>query len=90
VASYRKKGIMFAVINSEALSTLRIVGTIFLLINFSVGVYIFRNCHRFFGRDADIPEDIPAVRKVRVELVAIIWFVLTAVLVFMNIQLWFG
>ena len=81
---------MFAVINPEALSTLRIVGTIFLLINLSVGLYIFRNRHRFFGRDADIPEDIPAVRKVRVELVAIIWFVLTAVLVFMNIQRWFG
>ena len=79
---------MLASINPEALPVLRIAGAIFLLINIAGALYIFRNRRRFFGRDADIEGDIPAVRKVRVQLVVIIWSVLTALLTLIFIQLW--
>ena len=79
---------MLALISREALPALRIAGTIFLIINLLGGVYIFRNRHRFFDQDPDVPEDIPAVRKIRVELVLMIWGVLTALIIFTLIQLW--
>jgi hypothetical protein len=79
---------MLALISPEALPALRIAATIFLIINLLGGVYIFRNRHRFFDQDADVPEDIPAVRKIRVELVLMIWGVLTTLIIFMLIQLW--
>ena len=79
---------MLALISPEALPALRIVGTIFLIINLLGGVYIFRNRHRFFDQDPDVPEDIPAVRKIRVELVLMIWGVLTALIIFTLFQLW--
>ena len=58
------------------------------MINLLGGVYIFRNRHRFFDQDSDVAEDIPAVRKIRVELVLMIWSVLTALIIFTLIQLW--
>ena len=79
---------MLALISREALPALRIAGTIFLMINLLGGVYIFRNRHRFFDQDPDVAEDIPAVRKIRVELVLMIWSVLTALIIFTLIQLW--
>ena len=79
---------MLALISREALPALRIAGMIFLMINLLGGVYIFRNRHRFFDQDPDVAEDIPAVRKIRVELVLMIWSVLTALIIFTLIQLW--
>src|ERR1700720_4170135 len=54
---------MLSVINPTALPALRIAGTFFLVINLIGIVYIFRNRHRFFGRDPNVTDDIPAVRK---------------------------
>jgi hypothetical protein len=69
-------------INSTALPALRIAGMFFLVINLLAGAYIFRNRHRFFGRDPNASDDIPAVRKLRIEVILLPWLVLTTFLVF--------
>ena len=79
---------MLALINPEALPALRIAGTFFLIVNILAFIYIFRNRHRFFGQDANVTDDIPAVRKLRVEVVLIPWSVLTTLLVILLIYLW--
>jgi hypothetical protein len=79
---------MLAQINPIALPALRIAGTIFLIINLIGGVYIFRNRHRFFDRDANVDNDIPAVRRMRTEVILIPWLVLTTLLVVLLISLW--
>jgi hypothetical protein len=52
------------------------------------GTYIFRNRHRFFDRDPNIDNDIPAVRHVRLEVVMIPWLGLTSLLVILLIYFW--
>ena len=79
---------MLAAINPVALPALRIAATFFLIVNLLGGAYIFRNRHRFFGQDPNIPEDIEPVRKLRVEVVLIPWCVLTTFLVILLIYLW--
>ena len=79
---------MLALINPAALPALRIAATFFFLINLAGGAYIFRNRHRFFGRDPDVDNDIPAVRKVRIEVIAIPWFFLTTLLLILLIKFW--
>ena len=79
---------MIALINPAALPALRIAATIFLIINLIGGAYIFRNRHRFFDRDSNVDNDIPAVRNVRVEVVMIPWLVLTSLLVILLISFW--
>jgi hypothetical protein len=79
---------MLAAINPEALPALRIAGTIFLIINLIGGAYFFRNRHRFFDQDRSVDNDIPAVRKMRIEVIAIPWFVLTTLLIILLINLW--
>ena len=79
---------MLALINPAALPALRIAATFFLLINVVGGTYIFRNRHRFFDQDSNVDNDIPAVRKLRIEVVMIPWLVLTTLLVILLIYLW--
>jgi hypothetical protein len=79
---------MLALINPAALPALRIAATFFLLINFAGGTYIFRNRHRFFDRDSNVDNDIPAVRELRMEVVTIPWLVLTTLLAILLIYLW--
>jgi hypothetical protein len=79
---------MLALINPAVLPALRIAGTIFLIINLIGGTYIFRNRHRFFDQDSNVDNDIPAVRKLRMEVVMIPWLVLTTLLVILLINLW--
>jgi hypothetical protein len=79
---------MLAFIKPEVLPALRIAGTVFLIINLLGIVYIFRNRHRFFGKDPNVSDDIPAVRKLRVEVVLVPWLFLTTLLVILIIQLW--
>jgi len=71
---------MLAEINPVALPALRIAATFFLIVNIVGGPYIFRNRHRFFDRDPSVDEDIPAMRKLRVEVVMVPWLVLTTLL----------
>jgi len=79
---------MLALINPAALPALRIAATFFFLINLAGGAYIFRNRHRFFDRDPRVDNDIPAVRKVRIEVVMIPWFVLTTLILILLIRFW--
>jgi len=79
---------MLAAINPVALPALRITATFFLLINLLGGAYIFRNRHRFFDQDSNVDNDIPAVRKLRMEVVMVPWLVLTTLLVVLLINLW--
>ena len=79
---------MLAGINPAALPALRIAATFFFLIYLLGGAYIFRNRHRFFDRDPNVDNDIPAVRKVRIEVVTIPWFVLTTLILILLIRFW--
>jgi hypothetical protein len=79
---------MLALINPAVLPALRTAATFFLLINLGGGTYIFRNRHRFFDQDSKVDNDIPAVRKLRMEVVMIPWLVLTTLLVILLINLW--
>jgi len=79
---------MLALINPAALPALRIAATFFFLLYLAGGAYVFRNRHRFFDRDPNVDNDIPAVRHVRVEVVLIPWLGLTTLLVILLISLW--
>ena len=79
---------MLALINPEVLPALRIAGTFFLIVNIVGGIYIFRNRHRFFDRDPNVDEDIPAMRKLRVEVVMLPWAVLTTLILILLIGFW--
>jgi hypothetical protein len=79
---------MLAAINPVALPALRIAATFFLIVNLIGGTYIFRNRHRFFDRDPNVDEDIPAMRKLRVEVVMLPWLTLTTLLFILLIYLW--
>ena len=79
---------MIAGINPAALPALRIAATLFFIIYLLFGAYIFRNRHRFFDRDPNVDNDIPAVRKVRIEVITIPWLVLTTLILVLVISLW--
>ena len=79
---------MLAAINPVALPALRIAATFFLIVNIVGGTYIFRNRHRFFDRDPNVDDDIPAMRKLRVEVVMLPWLTLTTLIFILLIYLW--
>jgi hypothetical protein len=85
MASERK---MIALINPAALPALRIAATFFFLIYLAGGAYVFRNRHRFFDRDANVDNDFPAARHVRVELFLIPWFGITTLILILLISFW--
>jgi hypothetical protein len=77
-----------ALINPAALPALRIAATFFLLVYLAGGAYIFRNRHRFFDRDPNVDNDIPAARKVRIEVVTIPYLVVTTLILILLISFW--
>ena len=79
---------MLALINPAALPALRIAATFFFLLYLAGGAYIFRNRHRFFDRDPNVDNDIPAVRHVRVEVVLIPWLFITTLILILLIRFW--
>jgi hypothetical protein len=79
---------MIALINPAALPALRTAATLFLIVNLLGGTYIFRNRHRFFDQDSNVDNDVPAVRKLRIEVVTIPWLVLTTLLLILLIYFW--
>jgi hypothetical protein len=81
---------MLALINPVALPAMRIAATFFFLVYLAGGAYIFRNRHRFFDRDANVDNDIPAARHVRVELVLIPWLAITTLILILLISFWFA
>jgi hypothetical protein len=79
---------MLALINPTVLPALRIAATFFFIVNLLGGAYIFGNRHRFFDRDPNVDNDIPAMRKLRVEVVMVPWFVLTTLILILLIGFW--
>jgi len=79
---------MLAEINPAALTALRIAATFFFVFNLVGGAYIFRNRHRFFDRDPNVDNDIPATRHIRVEVILIPWCVLTTLILVLLISFW--
>ena len=79
---------MLVLINPEALPALRIAATFFLLVYLAGGTYIFRNRHRFFDRHPNVDNDIPAARKVRIEVVTIPYLVVTTLILILLISFW--
>jgi hypothetical protein len=79
---------VLAVINPEALPALRIAATFFFLIYLAGGTYIFRNRHRFFDRDPNVDNDIPAASHVRIELVLVPWLAITTLVLILLITFW--
>ena len=79
---------MLAQINPSVLPDLRIAATFFFIVNLLGGWYILRNRHRFFDRDPSVDNDIPAMRKLRVEVVMVPWFVLTTLILILLIGFW--
>ena len=75
-------------LNPAALPALRIAATLFFIIYLLFGAYIFRNRHRFFDRDPDVDNDIPAVRRVRIEVVAIPYLAVTTLILILLITFW--
>ena len=75
-------------INPVALPALRIAATFFFIIYLLFGAYIFRNRHRFFDRDPEVDNDIPAARHARVELILIPWLVITTLILALLIYFW--
>jgi hypothetical protein len=79
---------MLALINPVALPALRIAATFFFLLYLAGGAYIFRNRHRFFDRDPNVENDVPAARHVRVEVILIPWLVITTLILILLINFW--
>jgi hypothetical protein len=75
-------------INPSVLPALRIAATFFFLVYLAGGAYIFRNRHRFFDRDPNVDNDIPTVRKVRIEVVMIPYLVVTTLILILLISFW--
>jgi hypothetical protein len=65
-----------------------IAATFFFIIYLLFGAYIFRNRHRFFDRDPNVDNDIPAVRKIRIEVVMIPWLVVTTLILILLTSFW--
>lgn len=80
---------MLAAVNPSALPALRVVAMLFFIFNIGAMVWILRNRHRIFDRDPDVDGDeIPAVRRLRVEVIFIPWLFVTTALLCILIALW--
>jgi hypothetical protein len=77
-----------AVIEKAGVPALRVAFTIAVIIFLGAGVVIWRRRHQFFDRDPNIENDVPVVRHNREEEILMIWGGLTAVLIFILIQVW--
>ena len=66
----------------------QIAATFFLILHLLGFLSLFRNRHRFFDQDPNVDNDIPVVRKLRIEVVMLPWLGLTTLLVILLIYLW--
>jgi hypothetical protein len=80
--------LIMAVIEQTGVPALRVAFTVAVIIFLLAGVFIWRRRHQFFDRDPDVESDVPVVRHNREEEVLLVWGGLTAVLIFILIQVW--
>jgi amino acid transporter len=79
---------LIGVIESAGIPALRVAATIAVLFMAGVGLFIYRNRHRFFDRDPDVDNDFPVVRHIRAEEVVLVWSGLTLLMVSILVQVW--
>jgi hypothetical protein len=77
-----------AVIEQQAVPVLRVGFTLAVIIFLLAGVIIWRRRHQFFDRDANVENDVPAVRHNREEEILLVWGGLTLVLLGILYQVW--
>ena len=79
---------LIAAIEQAGLAALR-VGFTFAVIVFLIGgVFIFRRRHQLFDGDPNIENDVPVVRRNRVEELVFVWSGLMLVLLSILFQVW--
>lgn len=81
-------GILLGVIQPGGIFTLRIFASLALLGFAAVGVAIYYHRHQLFDRDAEVLNDTPAARHVRVEAVLIVWSGVMLALLGVVFELW--
>ncbi len=80
---------MLAVIEQGGLPAPRVAFTLGVIIFLFGGYLIFRRRHQFFfDRDPNVPNDVPAVRHIRMEAMLFVWTALMLVLVGILHQVW--
>jgi len=80
---------MLAAVKPSALPALRLVAMLFLIFNIGAMGWIVRNRRRIFDRDSNFDGDeIPAVRRLRVEAILIPWLFVTTALLCILVALW--
>jgi hypothetical protein len=77
-----------AVIEQAGVPGLRVAFTIAVIVFLMGGAFIWRRRHRLFDRDPNVLNDEPVVRHNREEEILLVWGGLTAVLIFILIQVW--
>ena len=82
--------ILVGVIQPDEIFTLRIFGVVALLGFAAIGVAIYQRRHQLFDRDAEVLNDTPAARHVRLEAVVIVWSGVMLALLGVVITLWRG
>ena len=82
------KEIMIAVIDPAAVSTLRVAGALFLIINLLAGVWLWRHRRQLFGPDRTAPGDRPATRYLQAIVLGIPWLFMTFRLLSEWVGLW--
>ena len=79
---------LLGVIQPGGIFMLRIFGTLALLGFVAIGVAIYQRRHQLFDRDAEVLNDTPAARHVRLEAVLIVWAGVMLALLGVVIELW--
>ena len=82
--------ILVGVIQPDEIFTLRIFGIVALLGFAAIGVAIYQRRHQLFDCDAEVLNDTPGARHVRLEAVVIVWSGVMLALLGVVITLWRG
>src|SRR5437588_9908598 len=79
---------MMAVIEQAGVPALRVAFTIAVIVFLVGGILIFRRRHQFFDRDPSVENDVPEVRRDRMQEILMVWSGLTLVLIAILYQVW--
>ena len=79
---------MVAVIEQAGVPALRIGFTLAVIVFLLAGVLIWRRRHQLFGRDPNVENDVPVVRRNREEAILFVWSGLMLVLFSILYQVW--
>ena len=80
--------LMTALIEQEAVPAVRVGLTLAVIFLVFVGILVWRRRYQFFGRDPDVDNDVPVVRRNREEEIIFVWSGMTMVLLFILYEVW--